>query len=550
MSPPSVDRQAGAASQDSSRNNSASTGLQGSVTPGTWKSMLPPEKERPRALSWLDLRVLWWSRNEFVARIHDPVPHVRQRWTSGLDRKDPLVLQLPYDDFVFCVMGDTGEGDTSQYALIPTLNRIGHDASFVFICGDVIYPAGDVHDYRLKFYRPYTNVPKPIYAIPGNHDWYDSLDGFMEHLCDTRPMPADFVEEATGGRLARAVGALRRNVAAALWRKSATPDAASIATMKQQRAAWPQPVRQPGPYYVLETEHVRLVCIDPGILGNLDAQQGRWLIKVSTESAKPKVLLTGKPLVVDGEVSDCLIDSSTYPYRSVLDVVHDEALGYVAVIGGDIHNYQRYPVRLHQKESGSCRTIHHVVSGGGGAFMHATHPIPRIKPERVFGVTEDEFRCYPLRRDSMAVYSRVIDTRFRDSWAGRLLNAVGRPVDLNVTSEEAGLYLRDRYDIQSAGNRPIVPVGTQTTADELPKSVQRCCRMLMRLGGGKIFHRVFSPFLDWDDPPFSKSFLRIEVTAKALTVRCFSVTGALEQEQLDMVEDTFTVTLDQQPARG
>lgn len=551
MSPSSLST-SGSASADSSRLNGASTGLGSPVSPGTWQAMLPPEGERPKALSWLDPRVLWRSRNELVARIHDPVPHVRARWMSSFDEADPLTVRLPCSDFVFCLLGDTGEGDSSQYALIPTLNRVGRDAAFVFICGDLIYPAGDVHDYGPKFYRPYRNVPRPVYALPGNHDWYDGLDGFMEHLCDTCPMPPDFVEDTAGSLVTRLTTRLRRSIATALWRGSATPDVAVIERMKQDRAAWPQPVPQPGPYFVLETEHVRFVCIDPGILGNLDAQQGRWLVAVSSGSDKPKVLLTGKPLVVDGEISDCPIDGSTYPYRSVLDVVHDEALGYVAVIGGDVHNYQRYPVRLHGDAGHPdlCRTIHHVVSGGGGAFMHATHTIPRISAARVLGVTEEEFRCYPLRRDSMAVYSRVIDTRFRESLVGRCLDAIGRRPDLNVTSEEAGLFLRDTYDIQSLGNRPIVPVGAATTADELPAGVRRRCRWLMRLGGGAIFHRVFSPFLDWDDPPFSKNFLRIEVTKEALTVQCYSVTGALEQEDLDTVEDAFTIALDQQRVGG
>jgi hypothetical protein len=77
----------------------------------------------------------------------------------------------------------------------------------------------------------------------------------------------------------------------------------------------------------------------------------------------------------------------------VLDVVHDPWFNYVASIGGNIHDCQRYPV---QRDG---RTIQHVVSGGGGAFMHATHLISKIDPGQVFGVTEDEFRCYPLRRD-------------------------------------------------------------------------------------------------------------------------------------------------------
>ncbi len=33
---------------------------------------------------------------------------------------------------------------------------------------------------------------KPIYALPGNHDWYDELEGFMFHFCGVEPPPAGF----------------------------------------------------------------------------------------------------------------------------------------------------------------------------------------------------------------------------------------------------------------------------------------------------------------------------------------------------------------------
>ena len=43
--------------------------------------------------------------------------------------------------------------------------------------------------------------------------------------------------------------------------------------------------------------------------------------------------------------------------------------------------------------------------------MHATHTIPRVSTSA--GVTEDDFRCYPLRGDSLAFYSRLYGRRLR-----------------------------------------------------------------------------------------------------------------------------------------
>jgi DNA repair exonuclease SbcCD nuclease subunit len=47
------------------------------------------------------------------------------------------------------------------------------------ICSDLIYPAGGTLEYAYKHCWPYRDYPRPIYALPGNHDWYDSLRGFM-----------------------------------------------------------------------------------------------------------------------------------------------------------------------------------------------------------------------------------------------------------------------------------------------------------------------------------------------------------------------------------
>jgi len=42
------------------------------------------------------------------------------------------------------------------------------------------------------------------------------------------------------------------------------------------------------------------VAIDTGITNSLDRDQGDWLRRVSADP-RPKILLTGKPIYVDGE---------------------------------------------------------------------------------------------------------------------------------------------------------------------------------------------------------------------------------------------------------
>ena len=59
---------------------------------------------------------------------------------------------------------------------------------------------------------------------------------------------------------------------------------------------------QPGPYWAIDAGPVRIVGIDTGIVGTLDAEQAAWLRRVSLGSDRPKILITGKPLIVNGEL--------------------------------------------------------------------------------------------------------------------------------------------------------------------------------------------------------------------------------------------------------
>jgi hypothetical protein len=492
----------------------------------------------PRRLSWLNPIALIHARNDFVARIADPVPELRRRWMADVAPEN-LTLDLGYDEFSFLVMGDTGEGDFSQWALVPPLLSHAADASFLMICSDVLYPVGDVNEYDAKFFKPYKELALPIYALPGNHDWYDSLAAFMFYFCgrDDRPpdLPIDPGPGSLTNRLRRGSRLVLRRV---LWRDpSEAGDLSSVKELRSSRNNDRQRPRlpQPGPYFVLDTKHLRVVCIDTGILGTLDEQQGRWLLDVSRGN-KPKILLTGKPLIVNGHTNPCVIDGASDGFRTVLDLVRAPEFKYRLTLGGDTHNYQHYIDHLEGIE------LHHVVSGGGGAFMHATHTIPRIRRNTAAGVEpsariffgakdpEDEFKCYPLRRDSMAAYSRVLQRKL-----DRLTAPLGchKPrINLTLTDDEAGSYLNENFEINSLGNRPIQPV-------PLDRRVRALGWFLYRLGGQKIFHRVFSPFLDWDTPPFYKSFVRFDIRANGATVRCFGVTGWKEAEVNPPQEDVI-----------
>ena len=102
-----------------------------------------------------------------------PHPPRRRRWDG---------------DFSFLVIGDPGEGDASQYSLVSRYLKLGlhDDVKFLVVSSDVIYPAGSMSDYEGNFYLPFQGFAKPIYAIPGNHDWFDALEGFNANFLEPK----------------------------------------------------------------------------------------------------------------------------------------------------------------------------------------------------------------------------------------------------------------------------------------------------------------------------------------------------------------------------
>jgi hypothetical protein len=127
--------------------------------------------------------------------------------------------------------------------------------------------------------------------LPGNHDWYDGLVGFVYHLCGAEALaPADAGERASS---------LKEWLRLLLWRRAATRSPEELPVRRRTEAG--RRSSQRAPYFAIETGPLLIVGIDTGIGGAMDHEQGQWLRRVSRAFDKPKLLLTGKPLYVDGE---------------------------------------------------------------------------------------------------------------------------------------------------------------------------------------------------------------------------------------------------------
>ena len=482
------------------------SGSRESVAGAGWNCTPSAELPRPgaRSFSWIDPRPLLASRNDKLARAAvlgvDPTNDERRRWIAALGAAgaDPRIDRTDLEQVSFVLAGDTGEGDMSQCVTVPLLDRLSEQTDFMVIASDVIYPAGGAETYVPNFYDVYDGYRRPIYAVPGNHDWYDGLTGFMFHLCGVEDAPpAPRVPLLSRARLREL-----------LWHRPRPLDVATRERLRALREARPA-TGQPAPYWLLDTGPLQLVGIDTGITGAIDRDQAAWLRRVSAASPKPKILITGKPLYVDGRHHPGPIEGE--PDASVDAIVRERAHNYVAAIGGDIHNYQRYPVEV---EPG--RTLQYLVSGGGGAFMHATHTIPRVALD---GVGEDEFRCYPLRGDSLSFYSRLYERR------------VPFVRDVELDPVQAAAYMAERIG--------VAPLKAEAQGVAVTERTRRAAERIFPLPGqGKrgLLQEVFSEFFDWNDPPLFKHVLHVDASASELRIRCLNATGCAGGEA-GVVED-------------
>lgn len=506
-------------------------------------------RQLPRKLTWFRAKVLWGTRNDFIARLSDPTAALRRRHVGNPDRHRLTVdLTTPAGPLSFLLIGDTGEGDCSQYALVPPLVTVAErvSARFVFVCSDVIYPVGRLNDYTAKFYHPYKTVPVPIYAIPGNHDWYDGLEAFMTNFVGPDAVGAAAQELTTESgswptRLRRwGLGVLRQ----LLWSNpnwNLNEELIAAGPPMRQQASQQRQLAQPGPYFTIETDDVRFVCIDTGILGGLDGDQGRWLREVSADK-KPKILLTGKPLVVDGEAKrNYRIEDAPPELDTVLKVAHHPDHHYVAVIGGDVHNYQHYRVRLTGPGQPPGRVVHHIVSGGGGAFMHATHLVPYVdKSDDDLAFDEEGYRAYPLRMDSLAAFSIVLQS---------VISRLRLPLKIQIDDRQAARMINERFTRLGAPEPyPELKRPGEQTAPASPLPLTRLQQVVNRgilvAIGGRRFQSLLAPALDWDRPPFFKHFLQLEVGPAGVHVRCYAVTGLGGKDEIDPpVEEEFTIPL-------
>ena len=250
-------------------------------------------------------------------------------------------------DFSFLVIGDPGEGDASQYSLAARYLKLGQNdaVKFLVVSSDLIYPAGAIEDYEAKFYLPFQGFGKPVYAIPGNHDWFDALEAFNANFLEPKAARAAIEARVDADLNLTSTNAHRINRLMTHAERMRRLYAVNVGT---QRA----------PFFEFQTNDFALIAIDTGILRTVDARQRAWIERVLERSRGKFIMaIIGHPRFAGGRDTAETDEEFATLYKLLT------SYGVRIVMAGDTHDFEYY------REGSGPRLTHHFVNGGGGAYL-------------------------------------------------------------------------------------------------------------------------------------------------------------------------------------
>ena len=356
---------------------------------------------------WLRLPNLWASRRSFLRA--DRSIAWRDRYNLELApaddaRTEPFsrLLGRPVrGGFRFLILADTGEGDRSQYGLVPLIRALAPD--FLLISGDVAYPAGRLEDFRHGFFAPYRGLGLPVWAVPGNHEYYSGRHGreFFEVFCTQR-----HAEE---------------------WRR------AGLRPVPQPGMNWE--LREPGaaPLVVLGVDTGMRGRLDRGWRRPADERQHAWLDARLAEADRKglaAIVMFHAPGLLRGR----------HDRRTRLGTLHRLIAAHPSVrlvTCGHEHNFQRYPAtvfrryleQVHDVPPDAPARPEYVVCGGGGAYLNATTlGRTRYRPQTVYPSAR-KWRSY-ARMGERIVASLGLSKEVIGALVGRIDSAARADADV------------------------------------------------------------------------------------------------------------------------
>jgi hypothetical protein len=246
----------------------------------------------------------------------------------------------PVEEIWVDYVSDLGDGFHSTYTVAYLLAKktlsFDTDAGpaetkrgqVLIMGGDQVYPTATVDSYRDRLVGPYRAAltytkegdSPHLYAIPGNHDWYDGLTSFMRVFCQ---------QSWVGGWLT-----------------------------KQSRSYFA--CKMPGNWWIWG--------IDIQFDTYIDWPQLTYFRELA-KKLKPGdaiILCTAKPSWVEASHKpDAWANLAFFERKLKLP----ERVGIKLMLTGDTHHYAHYA-----EVNGDG---HKITAGGGGAYLSATHHLPR-----------------------------------------------------------------------------------------------------------------------------------------------------------------------------
>ncbi|MEK6279815.1 MAG: hypothetical protein AABN95_05625 [Acidobacteriota bacterium] len=289
-------------------------------------------------------------------------------------------------EFWFDYISDTGDGQKAMYSIaylclsdfavsksqqldellefvleplqLATGKRLLPRGTFLFVGGDTSYHISDYGTLARRFQNPFwwafadlkgqarsvmVNVPRLLLGIPGNHDYYDSLDGFNRQF--RRPATEDKI--VAGKR----------------------PPLLMLPTFRRRQEASFLALRLPFDWWFwgLDTEE-----------GEIDFRQLEFFKDIQDKYSPHKLIVaTPQPTTAFGKfASEEEHQSRTFKAlkleRPFLKKSEPLGKGKCRVdLSGDIHHYARYWGPPPASEiTGNYSSV---MAGGGGAFFHPSH---------------------------------------------------------------------------------------------------------------------------------------------------------------------------------
>lgn len=354
----------------------------------------------------------------------------KREMQAALSREAPIVHDYAGEgDIWIDYVADLGDGFDSTYTIAWLLSRDGLDAHVpgdarttpnvatergrvLVMGGDQVYPTASRAEYADRLAGPYEaampwrdEASRPrLFAIPGNHDWYDGLTSFLRQFTQQRWI---------GG-----------------WQT------------RQSRSYFA--IALPGRWWLLG--------IDVQLDSDIDKPQQDYFHGVA-ERMRPGdrvILCTAEPAWVHAADHPEVYDNLVFFERTILCPRGAEL---ALTLTGDLHHYARY--------TDSTGRRHKITAGGGGAYLYGTHRLPEALELRA--ATESDPGTGRSADGKTRTWTRTDETVYPSPTASKAMRA--RAIFCGARNPAFGVFLAFVYalfawllDNESA----VLPVGAMT----------------------------------------------------------------------------------------